>query len=947
MRVAELLKYFGVDMAERADGSHARVKCPYPQAHKNADEHPSCDINLESGKYICSSCTKTGDAIDYVAGFTGSSRAAIMTMVEGLVDDEEGEDGVVDVAIVERWHQALLKNERALGILHNRKGLSLETVKRHRLGWTGDRISMPIYSADGKVQNVRQWSPVDKNRKVIGVPGRNKLRLYPMEAMDNDVVIVVEGEMKALLLIQMGYNAVSPTGGAGKWLRKWGELFVGKIVVVMYDIDDAGKAGAARVLRSVWEHAKETRNLVLPLDKEKFPRGDITDAVVLDGWTKDDVAKVLTSSKEWTPALLAESDPQDNRVYDATLSESSHARLYNKLVKVECVVSAKDTAPYTVPKRFQVRCTRDHDYCAFCRISRSSEETPEVEVVSTDPVLLELINTRLDRQQYALKRAAGIPQICRTCAFVSLEMHNVEEVRLIPQLKIAENNGEHVVRRAFYVGHGIETNTSYSVEARCVPEPNTQYATLLIHDAKPQVDSLSKFIVTPEIHESLKVFQCEPTEDAVAKKLDEIYADLESNITFIRQRTKLHMVYDLVYHSVLYVPFQGQTHKGWVEALVIGDSSQGKSAALTAMMRHYSLGEKIDCKGSSVAGLLGGLQETSRRWFISWGVITLNDRRLVALEEAKGLSTEMIAKMTDARSSGVVEISKIEKAKTTCRCRLIWVSNSRSGRRLDTYNYGVEAVKELVGSLEDVRRFDMAIAVSSRDVPEEVINARIDKLPHVKHTYTTELCKNLILWAWSRAPEHVVFDDSAIDEVLQSATKMGRKYSSSIPLVESADQRLKLARLSCALAARLYSTDDGATLRVRAIHVKAIVSILESIYDSANLGYLEYSKLLLGDESVDDEHVVKKALKDLPFAADIVNGMLNASLIMGNDMSDWAGLTFDEGRVFLGLLVRKRALKRYRTAYIKTPAFTKLLKVMRDNGELLGPEKPKHVEQEL
>jgi hypothetical protein len=949
MRVSELLRHFDVELiSEFADGAKAKVRCPHPDQHQNDDAHPSCEINLESGKYFCHACGKSGDATDYIAGWTKSSRGAVLSIIDGLNDrDDETEEGEIDVALVEKWHQALLQNKQAQQTLLERKGLTHDTIVKYRLGWTGNRVSMPVYAGDGKVLNIRQWSSTDQEKKVIGVPGHNKLRLYPVSELSNDVIIIVEGEMKALLLNQLGFHAVSATGGARKWLRKWGEQFAGKIVMVMYDIDKPGRDGSFAVLHSVAPHAQMVKSILLPLAIEEYPHGDVTDFIVKAKRTKEELQQVLVDAPEWKPAPLADEVTRDAKVYDVSLGESSHAKYYSKMVKISCVVSAKDTAPYTVPQKFQVRCLRDQEYCAFCSVFKAEQELPEVTLQDTDPALLELVNIKLERQPIALKKAARIPQICRSCVFVPIEMYNVEEVRLIPQLKIAENSGEHVVRRAFYVGHGIETNTSYEVEARCLPEPNTQYATLLINRAQAQVDSLELFDMTPEMHDRLRMFQSENTEAAVRDKLKDIYTDFESNVTLIRQRPHLHLVYDLVYHSVLYVPFQGKVYKGWVEALVVGDSSQGKSAALTALMEHYRLGEKVDCKGSSIAGLLGGLQETSRRWFISWGVITLNDRRLVALEEAKGLGTDMIAKMTDARSSGIIEISKIEKAKTTCRCRLIWISNSRSGRKLDTYNYGIEAVRELIGSLEDVRRFDVAICLGSKEVAEEVINARIDRLPTVAHKYTSDACRELVLWAWSRKPNQVRFEENAVDAILEIATAMGRKYSSSVPIVESADQRLKLARLSASLAARLFSTDDGNTLVVRECHVRVVSEMIQQIYDSASFGYLEYSKLLLGESTMDDEPIISKAITSLPYAVDVVNAMLNASLIMHTDLVDWAGQSFDEARALLGLLVRKRALRRYRNAYVKTPAFLKLLKDLRDGNELKVPAAPKHAEEEL
>ena len=71
------------------------------------------------------------------------------------------------------------------------------------------------------------------------------------------------------------------------------------------------------------------------------------------------------------------------------------------------------------------------------------------------------------------------------------------------------------------------------------------------------------------------------------------------------------------------------------------------------LMDHYKLGARHECKNATSAGLLGGLQQLGSRWFVSWGIIPMHDKRLVVLEEIKGTPIEVLAKLTDMRSSGI------------------------------------------------------------------------------------------------------------------------------------------------------------------------------------------------------------------------------------------------------------------------------------------------------
>jgi len=935
--VRKLLDHFGIEYEERGDGE-LRVLCAF-----HADENPSCQINVEKKAFFCYTCEAKGDVINYIAGRMNTTRPTIIKELE-----LEGWVGrFISQKMVEKWHQALLKTQPYLEAL-KKKGISKETIDRYSLGVNRQRITIPIYDDAKNIVNVRQYSPnpKDARHKVINYKGFGGRRLYPYEALADQEIWITEGELKALLLRERGFNAMCATGGAGTWAMEWNDLFAKKDVVLCYDIDDAGIKGANRVARCLYPTAKSVTLVVLPIDRKEFPKGDVTDWLVDLNHTAEDLRELQGNSQQWSPALFRREneEEEDEEVTPVHLSQSSLAKWHGKRVETEALVSAKDTAPYIIPAEIEVVCQRDSgNICLVCPVA-GFEPGETLKIGPTNPVVLELVGISTDQQERAMKKAAGVPRSCSQCIFKAKKSMNIEELRLIPQLKIATQETDHVVRRAFYVGHGIETNTAYMLRSKVIPEPQSQYATLLTYEAEASVDSLSTFKLTRELKTKLKLFQPkEWTLTGLRVKLDQIYEDLEANVTHIYMRRDLHVFYDLVYHSVLYIRFQGQPIKGWVEGLVVGDSGQGKSEAIKHLMNHYGLGEKIDAKGASVAGLLGGLQETAKRWFVSWGVITLNDRRLVVLEEIKGMHQEVIAKLTDMRSSGIAEVSKVEKAKTNARTRLVWISNPRSDDQVMSYNFGITAVRELIGSLEDVRRFDMAIMLASGEVDRKVLNLRTGDRPTAEHTYTHELCQSLVLWTWSRKLEDVQLTEEAEELLLKESSRMGKEYSATIPLVEAADQRLKLLRLSAACAARTFSTEDGQTLLVRKCHVEYVVEFLDRIYDSPAMGYRDYSKNLAGEKQLRDADQVEAILNELPHQKDAIQSMLEAPGMTATDMMDWAEMDKDTAREFIGGLVRKNALKRGRRYYVKTPAFIAMLRRISNNGELSN-EAPAEVE---
>ena len=923
------LEEFGIE--GEVNNGWMKTLCPF---HEDTD--PSASINLEDQFFKCHACGAKGDIFKFMAAKVGKSKVAVRKLLK--LKEAGSDDNTINPDLALKHHRALRGSQKWIRELAG-KGITPQTIDDYMLGLDGRRVTIPIYDRQGMIVNIRKYKPNsrDSDKKTISLTGYGQARLYPIASLDSDEVILTEGELKALLLNQIGFTAMSPTGGASTWSEDWNTWFSNKRVVLIYDIDDGGRAGANRVAKNVFPYASEVKIVRLPISRKEYPKGDITDYVVALGHGATDIRRLIDNADPWSPSVFYdEGAVEDEEVHELHLSQASSSKYHGKLVQSEVVIQAKDIAPYIVPLKFEVKCSKDKDICAICPIWNAKDDQAIVEIDSRNPVLLEMLNVHRDKLGKILQRAANIPKQCDVCRFKTTDTTNIEELRLIPQLGISTAETEHVARRAFYVGHGIETNAPYKIQARVVPEPNTQYATMIVYNADAAQDSLSTFGLSETLADDLKVFQPkEWTVEALENKLHEIYTDLEANVTRIYQRRDMHLLIDLTYHSALYIPFQGKRIKGWVESLILGDSGQGKSEATSLLRTHYGLGEKFDCKGATAAGIKGGAQETARRWFITWGVIPLNDRRLVVLEEVKGMPVEVLATLTDMRSSGVAEIVKIERAKTNARCRLLWISNPRSDKQLMSFNFGVEAIKELVGSLEDIRRFDMAMLVASGEVDKKWLNVSDGKRPKAKHVFNKDLCRALILWVWSMQPEQIKLTDDAQDAMLSHASDMGTKYTSQIPLVETADHRLKLLRLSTALAARTYSTDDdGKTLIVRACHVDYIAKFMDRIYSSPVFGYNTYSDLLRGENTVQDEDEIVKQIKDMPYARDLVRSMLESKSITVFDIADLTGQDMERCREFLGLLVRKNALKRGRRAYLKNPAFIGLLKRLQLSDDL-------------
>ena len=487
-----------------------------------------------------------------------------------------------------------------------------------------------------------------------------------------------------------------------------------------------------------------------------------------------------------------------------------------------------------------------------------------------------------------------------------------------------ETEAEKTEIPAICIGDGVTLNENYELTGRLWPSPINQKQTLVISDYKASQDTLSTW--KADDVSVLQKFQPEEwTLESLTARMDSIYDDLEANVTRVFMRRDIHIVTDLTYHSMLWIDFDGKMVKGWTEGLVIGDSSQGKSETIVSLMDFYGLGEKTECKNVTVAGLLGGLQQMGTKWFVSWGTIPKMDRRWIFLEELKGAPISVIAHLTDMRSSGTAELPKIEKRRTRARTRILAASNPRYSQNMESYNYGVEAIQELIGASEDVRRFDIFLAVSRKDVDAAELNDLMKNRPEVKQEYTKELCRTLILWAWTR--KKVVFENHQL--ILDKATEMSEKFSDKIPIVDRGSQRYKIARLATALAIRTFSTNDNETVVVRDCHVEYVVNFMMKCYCSQAMGYDTYSKAQESLADIKDKPEVLKKVQSLPHARDFVEQILSSVYVDIQNVQDWCDYERGSAQSLISFLVRKRALIRCnRSTYKKTGGFVGLLKKM-------------------
>jgi hypothetical protein len=916
---------------EWAGEDEVKIKCPF-----HDDQRPSCDVSVSKRLFRCHAANcpqRKGDVITLLAGIVQRPRAVVLEDLASRYDISDVK--IVEPEAVERWHRQIWQAGVLLTELRKR-AVTDEDIVQYKLGEDNGRITIPIANERGDVVNVRRYLPgAPGDEKMKNQRGRGSARLFPIDQLRFPAAMLCGGEMKAIVAARQlnphGVGALCATQGEDLLPPALIRKLAGKVAYVCMDVDAAGQAAADQNCIALRPLVTELYNIVLPLDVEKHPKGDINDYVAEGG----DLWTLLESAEPWKqPARIVLRDTEPEKVH---LSEAANAKLAAKRVSVTGIVQTMDSAPYFVPKKVTVACDKSQNFCTVC--SRWNSSDGKFDVHPEHAAILAMVATSKRHLPEALMEAVGIPRACRVCEFSTDEYYNAEDARLSPQLEITERATDQRMQPAICIGDGLELNESYELVGRMYPHPLTQQGTLLVSKYEPTQDALSNY--QPRDLDRLKQFQPESwTLESLDARLRDVYDDFERHVTRIRRRVDMHVVVDLAYHSPLLLTIDNRIVKGWVEALIVGDSAQGKTETVSHMMRHYGLGGRIECKNMTTAGLLGGVQQVGNgRWFVTWGFLPKHDKGLAVLEELKGTSVEVISKLTDARSSGIAELTKIERRRTHCRTRIVAVTNARGDRPIESYSFGVDAIKELIGALEDIRRFDVCHIVSKDEVDPDEINQLNASLNGAEAKYSAPDCRALVLWAWTRSAGQVMFDSEVTKLCMQRATELCDEFTDAVPIIDGGSMRYKLARLAASLACRTFSCDDEMTsVVVRPCHVEWVVQFLRRTYSTRAFGYKEFSEASKSIGKLVDSDKIKSAIASAPFPHDLVEQFLRADKIDLQDIQDWCSWDRPEAMVFLALLVRKHALRRDFKCYRKTGPFISLLRSIGESRDL--PERP-------
>lgn len=870
------------------------ARSPFPDV---IDNDPSFSVNVYTGLWHCFKSKRGGNYVQFRALMEASefdNNGLAIPDFDATERDLLVEFGIVNPitpAYVDQCRDALQAEPSILHNVQRYKPWDVQTLHNLSIGYDAscDRITIPIYDRQGKLVNCKLYWPGRRPKYLWKVANFGGNFLFPDSGWHEQMITLVEGEADAISLRCIGIHAVTGTVGAGAMVPP-GEWWRNKVVHILPDTDEAGMKGCSDAIQLMGRLATDITVMKLPDWPGRPDNADISDYLMyLTSIRYSMLAQQRAIVEMYNTASRVEHAHAifDVEATETTFQEAFSGKHLNKRISFVASILARSERRYFLPTAYNIICpAQGHNYCRRCPMHSDYHGNAYFTHDPRSDNTLKLIRVDDKHQMDALKVMHGIMKQCPDPQLYTQTSADIDPIMLGTPTVDYEGQDPGVIERhrreslaIVPFDKRIQENHDYVLEGFMYSEPKSQHQIFLIDKFSRSIPDHELFKMTPEIYEKLQIFRPRYGETEV-DKLVAVANDLASSVTLIKGRLDLHLAYRSVWHSILHFNFCGTVvHRGWMEALVIGDTRCGKSATFLRLAKHYRLGHLIDCKLLSSAGVMAGVvQSQSGERYALGGVLPQQDGRIVCFDEFTASrefgQQSILDVLSSTRSEGVVRISKIVTAQFRARVRSIWLANPGQGELLSELGItGVEVISRIIQQPEDIARFDIALAVSQEDVPMSVMNEAIVPEPAL---YPQASAKLLLSWAHSRRPDQVVFTKDAELAVIALVMEMCGKYDASVPLVEPADQRIRIAKLAVSIAAQCFSTDaEGELLIVRPEHVYAARSLFFYWYDSRAMGYNIYSTRIREERTIRDEAAVTVLLHNaygsrLPQLAEIL-----------------------------------------------------------------------------
>jgi 5S rRNA maturation endonuclease (ribonuclease M5) len=831
--------YFGVDSSVE----NVAVRCPFPHRTPGGLEYyeqdASAHIQTSKGLFHCKSCGAGFSETSFIAEVLGCSYTTAVKLSIAFNNDED----------LCEWDKLPL-SQAALQKLFS-FNITPEVIAELHLKSIGtDTICFPVFMFD-KLIDIRKYNPGGHPKMKSREGATNGLIIpYDVWCKNNKTTLICAGEKDMAVARSFGFNAITITGGENAMAAITKE-FHGRDLIICYDNDATGINAANKLAVALKPLCESVKICTAFHEVCKENKEDITDFFVKYAMKRADLVRYLNMSTEFviTPEILAEHHNTMDLHHAST--PSNIGRITNSNIQVVATSEAVFACPTILT---------GEKY-------RASEDTSKDTMTVGQTVMWELCDEHLIDLLHLLDNNFTEDQLSKNYKKVLKKPNETYlKIKMLAKATIYksyvtdmfETTAKDVVPMeytAYSIDCKLESGKKYLATYKLVPHPyKGQQLIMIITKVLQANDSVSNFKVTPSIKENLKVFQDVP--GTVGQAVEAIAEKFKGIIGYNGNNT-LITVLDLAYHTVLGFDFAAHKDvRGYLDVLVVGESRMGKSSTAEAMRNTYGLGAFVSLAGNAatIAGLIGGSNKVNGSYQTRAGLIPQNHKGLIIFEELGKSNSNVLTELTDIRSSNEVRITRVSGTLTMpARVRMLSLSNVKNVdgviKPIASYPHGISIVSELVGTAEDIARYDILCVLADKGA------SGIDPLWAAPTPFDTACYQARVRWVWSRGADKIRISDEVQRFIVEQANELNRLYGCHIKIFGTEAWK-KIARLAIAVAGYLVSTDvNYENLIVNSEHVQYAVSLFKTLYDNGSFKLKEYVEHERRYSSIDEDGV--------------------------------------------------------------------------------------------
>lgn len=714
-------------------------------------------------------------------------------------------------------------------------GISPEVQEQLHISADDTRILYPI-SMYGHIVDIREYCP-GRKPKVKSRTGSSTGYMYPFDSWNatpkNKLTLICAGEKDMAVARAQGFNAITLTGGEGTKIQMLAP-FRGRDVAIVYDNDVPGIIGANNLALQLHGVANSVR-VVNGFHSVCAEIGeDIADFFIKYDGTREQLIEFIQHTPEYVPTVM-----EKEKEYPIMSLLEASSKHINKLVRSNIQVTATSDATFMTPTRayaekFKLAGENDRMCIGDIKEWKLAEDNIQD--------LLHLMDNNFKEEAIKdnLKTILKIPYKEK---YIKVNTAAIGPVYKSYVTDFFETTAKDVVPMEFVaygVGVKLESGKKYLATYKLVPHPyKGQQLTMLVTDIVQANDSISAFEITPEVISHLKQVQDIP--GTAAEKINTLVEKAKGLIGY-DGNNRLIETLELTYHTVLQFNFGAYENiRGYLDTIVCGESRMGKSSTANALRETYALGTFTSLAGNSatIPGLIGGSNKVNGSYQTRAGVIPQNNLGLIIFEEFGKSKNNIITELTDIRSSNEVRIARVSGTITMpAMVRMLTLTNVKSEqgqiRPIASYPNGISILTELIGTAEDIARYDIMLILSDKGANQ------IDPLWEPEQPLETEVYRTKLRWVWSRKANQILLDREVETYIVEQANRLNALYNCHIKIFGTEAWK-KIARLAIAVAGYLCSANDTYDkIVVTKEHVEYAAEFFISIYDNPTFKLREY-----------------------------------------------------------------------------------------------------------